>query len=389
MEVDRGTETPLPSRRYHTKHVGVEYRLKANGQRSYVINYVDSDGKRVYKTVPGQLKDAIRERNKILERMAKGEVVIDSNMTVFDLIDEYLKVQVHHLRPKTYKAYEYSLAHWVGPRLGRKKLKDVGVRDVAGFVTWMKTPDKDKPSYKAWTIRSCLTPMGRMFAYAVRQGWMGRNPVSELDRHERPRTDQKQMRILSMDEIQAVLRAAAPGGRAVRGDSKKGAPLKGTYHAIIATAVFTGLRLGELLALRWEDVDLLNATIKVRSSKTDAGVREVVIPDFLVRLLAVYPTSEGLVFQARPGVPFDGRNVLRGLHGAQETAGVERTSFHTLRHTYASLLIGQGEDVTYVSNQLGHANPAITLKIYAKLWEPESRKKQARERLDAQFAGIV
>jgi integrase len=355
-------------KRTYGRYPGVFYRIDSKGRRRYGIDYYDSNRQRVIKTLPlgTNEKDARRERASILERMHRGEKVVKSNITVSDLIQRYLDTQVSHLKDKTRDGYEYNLNHWVIPRIGNIKVAELGVGHISQFIVDMR-----KHGFKKWTIQGCLTPMGSMFRYAVRQGWMSKNPISELERNERPRADQRQMEILSTDDIQLVLQHA-----------------KKQYRPIIHAACWTGMRIGELLSLQWDDVDLENGIIRVRSSKTRAGVREVVIPDSLVRVLASLDTTSGYVFQTKRGTPFGQRNVLRALHEAQEDAGLTKTGLHALRHTYASMMIAQGVDVVQVSKQLGHANPKITLGIYAHLFEGDKRKKEMRMKMNELAVGF-
>jgi len=368
---DQGIRSTLPdpTKRLPTRFPGVYYRLNAKGERRYQISYTDSAGARIWKTVDGQLKDAVRTRNQILERMHRGERVVQSKMTVKDLSEKYLRTQTSHLKRSTYGAYEYSLDHYVIPRIGTRRVAEIGVVDVADLLA-----DLSREGLSAWTVRGCLTPLSRMFIWAVRNGWCGRNPVAELDRQERPKGDAKQMRILSSDEIQQVIAAATD-----------------TYKLLLMTAIFTGLRRGELLRLRWEDVDLLEGHLTVREAKTKAGEREVVLPPFLVQSLAKASLShgEGLVFQTGVGTPMHPRNVNRGLEATLTRAGVPHVRFHDLRHTFASLLIAEGMDVTFVADQMGHANPATTLRIYARLFDPAQKKQQAREKIQNSFGALV
>ena len=364
-----GTELPSPPKRQSTRYPGVYWRPDSKGNRRYQISYTDSAGNRIFKTLPKGTteKEAVRERNQILERMHRGERVVRSRMTVKDLAEEYLRTQTAHLKPKTQVDYGYKLDHWVIPRMGHIKLSELGVHEVAEFITGMRAPTKDRPQgYKKWTIQGCLSPMSSMFRYAVRKGWMSSNPIKELERTERPKTDQREMLILSSDDISQLLPSVTT-----------------TIRPIIQAALFTGMRAGELLSLKWEDVDLANGFIKVRDSKTRAGIREIVIHEDLVKMLAEYNETTGLVFRTSNGTPYSQRNVLRALHDALDKAGLEKRGLHSLRHTYASWLISLGADVTYVANQMGHSNPDITLRLYAKFFDPERRKTEMREKMQA------
>ncbi len=201
--------------------------------------------------------------------------------------------------------------------------------------------------------------------------------------------------MLNGDEIEALLHAAPP-----------------RYRAALATAIFTGMRRGELLGLRWCDVNLQAGTIKVRyqldrrtqhlvQPKTANARRTIALPHFLTQLLAEHrlasPHSRDAdyVFCTARGTPMDARNfVRRSLTSALKRAGLVNLGqtgvrFHDLRHTYASIMIAQGENVVYVSRQLGHSTPAITLSIYAHLIDEAEHARRATQRLDQGYAHTI
>ena len=96
------------------------------------------------------------------------------------------------------------------------------------------------------------------------------------------------------------------------------------------------------------------------------------------------------VFATETGKPAHRRTVVRnGLEASLRRAKIDHLRFHDLRHTFASILIAQGLDVVFVSDQLGHSDPAVTLRVYAKMFDPKDRRQEARERLEAAFGGIV
>ena len=247
---------------------------------------------------------------------------------------------------------------------------------------------EDRSSYSPHTVRAVLTPLSRILAQAERRGMIASNPCARLDRGERPRLSRRQVRVLSRDEMALLL-----------GKAEK------RYRPFLATAMFSGLRLGELLALEWREIDFEREVIHVSGQlsgkaervapKTPQAVRDVILMPALARVLreakaaSRFSQPHDFVFASATGRPLDGRNVAqRGLQAAAEAAGLvpprpkkgearraaldgqrERLTMHELRHCFASLLIAQGEDVTFVSSQLGHANPAITLRVYAHLFE--------------------
>ena len=374
---DERLRTEQPSRRQKTRHPGVYWRPTKKG-RSYEISYVDSAGKRQFKTVPGGEKDAVRARAQILERMHRGEMVAPSKMTVAELADLYIDTATSHLRDSTRTCYqEYINAH-VKPKLGRLKVHELRAGHVADVVAGMRD------SHSPYTIDNVLKPLSGMYRLAVRRGWAASNPVRQLDKDEKPKGRRSTMRILSTEEIAAVLRNS------------------GHYRLLLETAIFTGLRVGELSRLKWEDIDWTNGVLTVTESKTEAGEgRQVVIPRFLLEKLAGANGTHGYVFtQEKSGRPINdviGRRALEhALRGPKNDEGeydqrvtTDRVRFHDLRHTFASILVGQGEDITYVSDQMGHANPAITLSIYARLYDPRRRREEAAAKLNDAFQEVA
>ena len=177
------------------------------------------------------------------------------------------------------------------------------------------------------------------------------------------------------------------------------------------TAVFTGLRLGEVLGLRWQDVDFEAGVVRVRwqlsrdrhleEPKTPQSVREVVLMPGLARVLrqhqlaSSFSRAEHFVFSTERGGPMLWRNVTRRAFGAAvERAGLDaggkrRPTFHDLRRTFGSLLIYQGEDVVYVSRQMGHSSPKVTLEIYAHLFNAREHADRARARMESAFGNLL
>jgi integrase len=176
----------------------------------------------------------------------------------------------------------------------------------------------------------------------------------------------------------------------------------GQRRALIATFVFAGLRLGEALALRWEDVDLEAGTIRVCEAKTDAGVRTVNLLPVLRNELVVYKATldesgSALLFGTRNGRPWAPSNVrLRILAPATQRASTQLEGEglaplppgitpHSLRRTFASLLFALGESPPYVMNQIGHTTAGLTLALYAR---DMNRRDGERDRLRALVEGI-
>jgi integrase len=163
------------------------------------------------------------------------------------------------------------------------------------------------------------------------------------------------------------------------------------------------MRLGELLGLKWGDVDFAASVVRVRrqadrqgklaSPKTRQGSRDIVLAPPLAKLLrehrlaSRFSTDADFVFASATGGPLNGRNVSRrGLDKALDAAELGKLRFHDLRHTYASLLIAEGLNVVFVSRQLGHASPDITLRVYAHLFDAAEHAGRASAALEGVLA---
>ena len=357
-------------RRVKTRYPGVYYRLAVDGRtRLYEIAYRGTDGRQRFERVEGGERDAVEVRNRILDRMAHGHTVAPTKVTLGEFAPAWLEEQ-SQLKPKTISSYRWAIDKVLVPRLGTKRLVDINVNHVAGLIA-----DLQKEGKKAWTIRGVLTPLSRIMATAVRRGLAPANPVAQLEKHELPKGDQARMEILDSDGIGRLLGVATA-----------------TYKPLLATAVFTGMRIGELLALRWDDVDWDEGVIHVRDSKTRAGVREVVLMPALQQLLAKHSLEhEGstYVFETRDGEHMKQRTVLRALAATLKRAKLPHMRFHDLRHTYASILIDQGHPETFICEQLGHANASITRSVYGHLFDRKKRREEARNRLEAAFGEVL
>lgn len=174
------------------------------------------------------------------------------------------------------------------------------------------------------------------------------------------------------------------------------------WREVIATAAALGTRLGETLGLRWGDIDFdaglisierqANAKREIARLKTESAYRRIEVPDWLLamfralKLRSPYSADGDLVFCTSTGRAHGPGNVLaRGLYPALDRAGLPRTSFHSLRHTHASLWIKDGGDPISLSKRLGHASPQVTMTTYADEIEEATDRATRKARVDALF----
>jgi integrase len=213
-----------------------------------------------------------------------------------------------------------------------------------------------------------LITLQQICRYAVRRGWLAENPVTKLEPAEKPHWTPQQVAILEADELAALLDRAPAA-----------------YKFLFEFLAHTGLRIGEALGLTWADIDYDAGLVRVhrqlsrrrehRKPKTAAGKRDVILAPALARALrerwlaSRYKAGTDFVFADTLGRGLDYRDVGEGFRQAVRSAGLardgKRLSLHSLRHGYASLLIAKGLNVVFVSRQLGHANPNVTLEVHA------------------------
>jgi integrase len=234
----------------------------------------------------------------------------------------------------------------------------------------------------ARTIGHAHRVLGKALRDAARNGLVSRNVVSEQSAPK-----------ISDDEMVIV--------HDVPGLVDKLAGFRLRVPALIA--LFTGMRLGEILALRWSRVDLDKGVIQVRAAleqtkahgirvkeaKTRAGRRDITLPDILVDLLREHRKAalelrmqlgagrlpdDALLFADLEGNPLSPNAQSAAWADFADSIDMPDVTFHALRHTHASQLIDEGVDIVTISKRLGHAKPDITLRVYAHLFKKDDSK---------------
>jgi integrase len=239
------------------------------------------------------------------------------------------------------------------------------------------------------TKRGTLSPTTVRYAYSVlrialgralKQGRVLRNVATLVDPPTKIRVEHHP---LTAEQSRDLIAGTA-------GDPASDPPVPpDRLHALYALAITTGMRQGELLALRWTDVDLKAGTLAVRHTlqrrtpvlaepKTDRARRTLRLGPGAIEVLRDHRnrqhlkvgrswTEESYVFTSRSGTPLDSRNVTQDLQDALTRLDLPRQRFHDLRHAYATLMLEDGEELAVVSRALGHADLSTTADVYAHL----------------------
>lgn len=330
-----------------------------------------------YVTVKGKRQDAEHELTRLLSAAHEGTLVEPSKVTVGDYLTAWLDGS-HDLAPKTVERYRELIDRQIVPHLGDtllQKLKPIHIEDWHRKL--LKGGRVDGGPLSARTVGHAHRVLHKALKRAVATEALARNVVAVI---APPKVEQHKVEILGPAEIGAVLKALTDH------------PMR----PLIELALASGLRRGELLALRWSDVDLEAPALHVERSleetrdglrfkapKTRYGVRTVSLPASAITTLREHrrrqlelrmalglgkADPDALVFCKVDGGPMSPDNLSRDWRLLTAVKALPRVRFHALRHSHASALIAAGLDVVAVSNRLGHASPSITLNVYAHLF---------------------
>jgi integrase len=358
---------------------GSIYPHKKNGKKvgyrgAYVVHTAEGPKRRY---VSGKDRDEVRR--KLTEAMAnrdKGIVYNDENITLEDYLDRWLADSVHGtVRESTFSRDKYLVTNHIKPALGRLKLKNLNALQVQSLYR-----DRLDSGLSGSTVQKIHHVLHKALAQAVRWDLIPRNPSDNV---KAPKPTPKEMHPLSATEAQKLLEAA-------RGDR---------LEALYVLAIHTGMRQGELLGLRWEDVDLDRQSLRIRRTltrkgnqsggaygvgepKTKKSRRTVRLTERAVEALrshrarqaeeklgAAAPYQDrGLVFAGERGGIINPSNLRnRSFTPLLKKADLPRITFHDLRHTCASLLFQRNVHPKIVQELLGHASVAITLDTYSHM----------------------
>jgi integrase len=292
------------------------------------------------------------------------------------------------VKASTYESYDSVLRIHLIPFFGPMELAKITLDDVQRYVATKQREGLVKPK----TINNTLVPLKEMFTHAVRWGYLRENPAHYV---EKPRLRHREMDFFTKEEIHHFLSC-------VPQDS----------YPFFLTAILTGMRLGELLAMKWSNLDWHRNQYFVKEGlykgrfvepKSASSIRAINLPRTLLEELRMHKARQSekrlqvgeayhdhdLIFCTSVGAPRDRGNVVkREFWPLLKQAGLRRIRFHDLRHTFATLLIDQGESPKYIQAQLGHASIQVTMDRYGHLL-PDVNQQAARRLEDSLFGASV
>jgi integrase len=300
-----------------------------------------------------------------LEKAQRGELpgLVRTGATIADAAAEFLRYIEHdrERKPSTIKGYRWLINSQILPALGTVRVEDLTQEQVERWLAALPGKSSSK--------RKTLVVLHGIMERARKQHRLPSNPVKDVEKPPQHRGGE--IHVLSPEEVRALIRAAATPQDA----------------ALYLTAAFTGLRMGELIALRWRDIDQDGATVRVRASYSAGAlttpksgkVRAVPLAPDVARAVAGLRTrgyltgADDLVFVGDTGGYLDGSALRRRYKATLRRAGLRALRFHDLRHTFGTRVIAHA-DIRRVQEWMGHADIQTTMRYLHYAPRPEDAR---------------
>jgi len=348
-------------------------------------------------TVRATKADAQRRLHELLVEVEAGGHADAQRLTVARIAERWLATKEHRVAAKTYAFYSSHVRLYIVPTLGSLRaeaLRPAHIEAAIGRWARGKRHDRERGILSARSVGHLFNTLRTMLRWGVKMGMLVRNAADAV---EPPRFERKEMRALDPAGVARLLEAA------------QGTDLR----AVIAVAIGTGLRRGELLALHWSDVTLdarrltvhrsletVNGVTRTKPPKTARSARTIALPSFVADILreehhgrelrearGIKPNGGDWVFARADGSPWEPGAFSLAFARFVKSAKLPHVRFHDLRHSFGTLALASGVDLQTVSRALGHESTAITSRIY--LHAIESLNEDAAARIDALLGKAV
>ena len=349
--------------------------IRSKGKNSWQLQIYTGPGpdgkpRRHFETVRGRKGDAQRRLTELLTSLDKGIYTPPGRLTLAEHLKNWLQGYVKtNCSQRTLDGYQAIIEGHLIPNLGHHQLKQLNQQMIQAY--YGQACEK----LSSRTVHHQHRVLSQALKYAVRQGYLGRNPCQLVDP---PSPKGKAMRTMTQSEATGLLITAAGS----------------YYYPVIYTAVSSGLRQAELLGLRWRDIDIASPSISVNrvlykrrgicqfnEPKTPHSRRKVDMTPKLAEFLGKFrlererlchqlgktTTLDDLVFSNVEGEPLNPSSLSREFARIVKRAGLRNVRFHDLRHTFASLTLQRGVAPKVISEALGHASVAFTMDTYSHI----------------------
>ena len=372
----------------------IRKRSDGRWEGRYTAGYNPTTGKRIIKNVLGKTQAEVREKlRRTIEETCGLDVARAGEYTTGQWLEvwfnDYAMLKV---RPSSHQTYRGYLDHHIKPYIGNIPLTKLSSLDLQRLYKKLlsdgrvdRIESKKQPKgLSAKTVRNIHQIISSALKLAVEQKLIAHNPA---DGCALPKVEHKEMQTLPGEQLTSFLREAKDSG----------------VFALYYIDLTTGLRRGELLGLKWSDIDLEKGDLRVQRQigridgkiiemplKTKNAYRTLPLSadaiDVLMQQRRKTSNSEW-VFPSPTGGPMSPDSVLHMLHRVLKRAGLPKVRFHDLRHTFATLALQNGVDVKTVSGMLGHFSAGFTLDTYAHV--TTSAKREAAKTMGNILSGAV
>ena len=372
----------------------IRKRKDGRWEGRYTAGHDPETGKAIYKNVLGRSQAEVKEKLKqaigeiqALDITKAGKYTVGEWMEVW--FQDYAKIKV---RPSSHQTYQGYIQNHIRPNIGDIPLEKLTSLDLQKFYKKLLTQGRvDRVEAKgqpkglsAKTVRNIHQILSSALKLAQEQRLILSNPAEGC---ALPRMEHQEMKTLTTVQLASFFREARDSG------------VFELYYLELAT----GLRRGELLGLKWEDIDLERGDLRVRRQvsringevveaplKTKNAYRTLPLAEDTVSVLKEQRKKVGnspWVFPSPNGGPISPDSVLHMLHRVLKRAGLPKVRFHDLRHTFATLALQNGVDVKTVSGMLGHFSAGFTLDTYAHI--TSAAQRQAAQTMGSVLAGTL
>lgn len=368
------------------QQIGDAYKLTVS------LGY-DINGKQIRKTTtfhvpkgtaPTKAKKLAEKAFFEFEQKCKGITTLNENMRFSELFDWYISNYANtELKEVTVFNYDKTAKKHVIPVFGNYKLKDITTPKITEFYKTLVQLTSERPALKTITVKKIHTILSSVFHCAVKQGFVENNPCKNAIR---PRIEYHEKLFLNEEQAKHLMEVTEDYS---------------VFNIIVRTLLYTGMRKGECLALRWEDIDFKNNLINVCNTlsyangkrflsepKTKKSRRSIKISDNVVDMLLHHKYEEEkrvmklgtqflhpeMVFTTELGNYLDASYFNKKFKEFVSDNGLPPITTHDLRHCNATLLINAGIPLKIVSEHLGHCGVEVTANVYSHVLDKSKEK---------------
>lgn len=347
----------------------------------------DSNGKQKVKAVYGKTEKEVKNRIKeIKTQLIKYDNITLSKVTLSELLTDWLQnIKKYELKASSYDRVEYTINHNISPYIGYLQISSIKPNDIQRYIN-----NLTDIGYSYSTIKKAYNAINASLRFAVERDYIIKNPCASVHLPKQKQRPKYDIEFFTDTEVYSITESATSRFKTGNYRYKHG-------YAIILL-LNTGMRVGELLALKWKNVDFVNKQIFItetrsqvidrtnnnqkyvmvdRSTKTQSSCRYIPINSKSLEALMYFKSlgySNPYVMANSDTGLITYRNLFRVLENILDSNGINHGSLHTLRHTFATRLFKKGVDIKVISELLGHSDISITYDIYTHVISEQKQK---------------